>query len=93
MNAALIPAEIQALNQPDRSCEDANRQLGHAGAHRDAADSTTFEESMRLKNTLDAYEAQGKPPSAHRTSCCRGVPLTRFQQLSLSPHGRHSLCL
>ncbi|KAK3209768.1 hypothetical protein GRF29_44g594772 [Pseudopithomyces chartarum] len=60
MNAALIPAEIQALNQPDRSCEDANRQLGHAGAHRDAADSTTFEESMRLKNTLDAYEAQAK---------------------------------
>ncbi|KAJ4305723.1 hypothetical protein N0V90_001254 [Kalmusia sp. IMI 367209] len=59
-SAALTQAEITALSDADRSCEDANRQLGHAGAHRDAADSGVFEESLRLKNTLDTYEAQAK---------------------------------
>ncbi|KAJ4351200.1 uncharacterized protein N0V89_006539 [Didymosphaeria variabile] len=58
--AALTRAEIHALSDADRSCEDANRQLGQAGAHRDAADSGIFEESLRLKNTLDAYETQAK---------------------------------
>lgn len=57
--AALTRAEIQALSDADRTCEDANRQLGNAGAHRDAAGSGVFEESLRLKNTLDTYEAQG----------------------------------
>jgi hypothetical protein len=58
--AALLRAEILALSDAARTCEDANRQLGHARAHRDAADPGVFEESLRLKNTLDAYEAQGR---------------------------------
>lgn len=61
--AALTRSEIRALSDADRTCEDANRQLGsaRAHAHRDhgAADASVFEESLRLKNTLDAYEAPG----------------------------------
>ena len=72
MNAAtaLTQREIHALSDADRSCEDANRQLASARTqsraqaqpHRDhdAADASVFEESLRLKNTLDAYEQQGR---------------------------------
>ncbi|OAG09637.1 uncharacterized protein CC84DRAFT_1069304, partial [Paraphaeosphaeria sporulosa] len=62
--AALTRSEIHALSDADRTCEDANRQLASARAHvhRDhtAADTGVFEESLRLKNTLDACEQQAK---------------------------------
>ncbi|KAF2451984.1 hypothetical protein P171DRAFT_493645 [Karstenula rhodostoma CBS 690.94] len=62
--ATLTRAETHALSDADRTCEDANRQLGSARAHaprdHNAADTGIFEESLRLKNTLDACEAQAK---------------------------------
>ncbi|KAF1965949.1 hypothetical protein BU23DRAFT_487950 [Bimuria novae-zelandiae CBS 107.79] len=67
MNAALTQAEIEALSNADCFCEDANRQLGHAGAYRDAVSSGVFEESLRLKNTLDAYEATAKSKPSWET--------------------------
>lgn len=82
MNAAtaLTRFEIHALSDADRTCEDANRQLGNARAqaraqtqaHRDhdAADASVFDESLRLKNTLDAYEQQGR--SCTNQHDCRG---------------------
>ncbi|KAF9739190.1 hypothetical protein PMIN06_009228 [Paraphaeosphaeria minitans] len=55
--AALTPSEMHALS-------DADRQLGSARAHAHrehaAADAGVFDESLRLKNTLDACEHQAK---------------------------------
>lgn len=86
-NAALTLAEIHALNDADCSCEDANRKLGHAGAHRDDADASVFEESLRLKNTLDTYEAQGKSthgaPQTHLTPASTAKLEPSWEALSL----------
>lgn len=59
--ATLTPAEIALVKDADRKCDAVNRALGQATARRDAlgAGAAVFDESLRLKNTLDAYEARG----------------------------------
>ena len=59
ITAALTQNEIAALSNPDSPCEDAGRQLRNADATKDAAAVSIFEESLRAKNTLDAYEDKG----------------------------------
>jgi len=59
-SAGLTAAETAVVSDPDRSCEDANRQLGHAGAAHREMMLGVFDESLRLKNTLDAVETRGR---------------------------------
>lgn len=57
ITAALTPAEVATLSDPERACGAAKRQLEIAVRSNEAASS--FEESLRLKNTLDAFEEKG----------------------------------
>jgi hypothetical protein len=58
ITAALTPPEIAALSDAERACDVAARLLSKASARPDAEPSV-FEQSLRLKNTLDAFEEQG----------------------------------
>lgn len=58
ISAALSAAEVAALGDADRPCEEATRQLEHAAGKRKDVEGT-FEESLRLKNTLDTFEETG----------------------------------
>lgn len=62
ISAALTTQEIIALSDPTRTLEQASRVRGQArGTARERQDSFSvgFEESVKLKNTLDVIEAQG----------------------------------
>lgn len=69
ITATLTPVEIAALGDPDRSCGDATRWMRSAAAVSTAQqhgsnDGQSFEESLRLKNTLDVFEEKGIVPFA-----------------------------
>lgn len=58
ITAALTPPEIAALSDAERVVDHAARLLRSASAQKDS-DLSIFEESLRLKNTLDMFEEQG----------------------------------
>jgi hypothetical protein len=60
ISAALTDDEVALLSVSERSCETATRwsSSGEAQQNASLADGT-FEECLRLKNTLDAVEIQG----------------------------------
>ncbi|KAF2689152.1 hypothetical protein K458DRAFT_291239 [Lentithecium fluviatile CBS 122367] len=63
ITAALTPPEIAALSDADRACVNATRELGKPNTLEDTA-LGVFEESLRMKNTLDAFEEKArKTPS------------------------------
>lgn len=56
ITAALTPREAAALSDPNRALDDATSQLEDAGRRQEAG---IFEESLKLKNTLDFFEERG----------------------------------
>jgi hypothetical protein len=58
ISAALTNDEIATLSDAERVCEDTARQLGEAGMQEDTG-LAVFAESLRVKNTLDAFEEEG----------------------------------
>jgi len=58
ITAALTPSEIAALSDAERACDAAARLLRTTSTRPDA-ELSVFEESLRVKNTLDAFEEQG----------------------------------
>ncbi|KAF2262826.1 hypothetical protein CC78DRAFT_297533 [Lojkania enalia] len=62
ISAVLTVEEIAALSDPNRTCEDATlgmKQVGQPSIdQRWKYDTGTFEESIRLKNTIDMFEEQ-----------------------------------
>jgi hypothetical protein len=56
--AALTPPEIAALSDAERLCDLAAHLLQTTSGPPDR-ELSVFEESLRLKNTLDAFEEQG----------------------------------
>lgn len=60
ISAALNSQEAAALSDADSSFEQAEHRLRTAGAGvQEDAGLALFEESLRLKNTLDAFEERG----------------------------------
>jgi hypothetical protein len=65
ISAALTETEVELLSDPQRACEDAIRQLEKHGIDQDGSNIHemecfgAFEDSLRVKNTLDAVEEQG----------------------------------
>ncbi|KAF2122826.1 hypothetical protein BDV96DRAFT_481046 [Lophiotrema nucula] len=68
MDAALSIEEIAALSDPDRALEASARLLADSTSNHSRS-SSPFEESLRLKNTLDVFEEQARQkPSWERLS-------------------------
>ena len=88
ISAALTPNEVASLSVSERTLEDATRWLASADAGEPdqhiARDGGTFEESLRLKNTLDAVEEQGMHFCA---SSSPESPLILNAQLEHGHHG------
>ncbi|KAF2865537.1 hypothetical protein BDV95DRAFT_652543 [Massariosphaeria phaeospora] len=69
ITAALTDDEIAVLADSERACEAATRSLEHirAGNAIKAGAFTSFEESLRVKNTLDAFEAHANEQASWET--------------------------
>ncbi len=65
LSAQLSPAEVEFYSDPDRTYSEATVEVAHIAAslHRNPQE-TVFESSLRVKNTLDAFERMArKAPS------------------------------
>ncbi|KAF2644081.1 hypothetical protein P280DRAFT_224411 [Massarina eburnea CBS 473.64] len=67
ISAALTATEVALLSEPERACEDANRQLEKRDVNGNGTTAKpeleglgNFEESLRLKNTLDTFEERAR---------------------------------
>lgn len=58
ITAALTPTEIAALSDAERAFDVSARLLQKANA-KPVTEVSVFEESLKVKNTLDAFEEQG----------------------------------
>ena len=88
ISAALTPDEVASLSVSERTLEDATRWPASADAGEPdqhiVRDGGNFEESLRLKNTLDAFEEQGMHFCA---SSSPESPLILNVQLERGHHG------